>query len=93
MRIVFESIEDGMEHNFDQHITDGDDVGEYDYGSIMHYPRDAFSNNGATIIPLVEGASIGQRDGRIVALLPREFCGETGRGGISGCSGAVASQH
>jgi hypothetical protein len=63
VRILFENIEAGREHNFDQHITDGDDVGEYDYGSIMHYPRDAFSTNGPTIIPLVEGASIGQRDG------------------------------
>ena len=63
VRILFENIEDGREHNFDQHVTDGDDVGEYDYGSIMHYPRDAFSTNGPTIIPLIEGASIGQRDG------------------------------
>ena len=28
-----------MEHNFDQHIADGDDLNAYDYGSIMHYPR------------------------------------------------------
>ena len=56
-----------MEHNFNQHITDGDDVGAYDFGSIMHYPRNAFSVNGTdTITPLAAlppGVVIGQRTG------------------------------
>jgi len=60
--IHWDKIQPGLEHNFDQHITDGDDVGAYDYGSIMHYPRDAFSNDGSdTITPIQAGASIGQR--------------------------------
>lgn len=60
--IHWEKIQAGTEHNFDQHITDGDDIGAYDYGSIMHYPRDAFSRDGSdTITPLTAGASIGQR--------------------------------
>jgi hypothetical protein len=51
-----------MEHNFDQQISDGDDVGAYDYGSIMHYPRDAFSTDGSdTITPTNAAAAIGQR--------------------------------
>jgi len=54
----------GFEHNFDQHISDGDDLGDYDYGSIMHYPATAFSKNGqATIVPKQQGAMIGQRVG------------------------------
>ena len=54
----------GFEHNFDQHITDGDDLGDYDYGSIMHYPETAFSKNGLpTIKPKVAGATIGERTG------------------------------
>ncbi len=61
--ITWAKIQAGMEHNFNQHITDGDDIGAYDYGSIMHYPRDAFSIDGSnTITPInPAGAAIGQR--------------------------------
>jgi astacin (peptidase family M12A) len=61
--IHFDRIQAGMEHNFDQHIADGDDVGPYDYGSIMHYPRTAFSfdNRSETITPVDPNAQIGQR--------------------------------
>lgn len=63
VRVVWENIQPGLEHNFDQHITDGDDVGDYDFGSIMHYPANAFSRNGQpTIVPL-GGQAIGQRNG------------------------------
>ncbi len=57
----------GFEHNFDQHISDGDDIGAYDFGSIMHYPRNAFSVDGTdTITPIAAvppGVTIGQRVG------------------------------
>jgi hypothetical protein len=57
----------GTEHNFNQHITDGDDIGAYDFGSIMHYPRNAFSVDGTdTITPIAAvppGVTIGQRTG------------------------------
>ncbi len=60
--IHWDKIQPGYEHNFDQHITDGDDVGAYDYGSIMHYPRTAFSIDASdTITPVQAGAQIGQR--------------------------------
>jgi hypothetical protein len=62
--IVWDNIIQGLEHNFLQHVTDGDDVDSYDYGSIMHYPADAFAKDPSmpTIIPK-SGASIGQRTG------------------------------
>jgi hypothetical protein len=51
-------------HNFDQHILDGDDLGDYDFGSIMHYPALAFSKNGKpTIVVKVGNQPIGQRTG------------------------------
>jgi Astacin (Peptidase family M12A) len=60
--IHLDKVQPGFEHNFDQHITDGDDVGAYDYGSIMHYPRNAFSVDGSdTITPIDPNAQIGQR--------------------------------
>ena len=45
--IKFDEILQNARHNFDKHVDDGIDLGAYDYGSIMHYPRDAFSANGA----------------------------------------------
>ncbi|HEU4348340.1 MAG TPA: Dot/Icm T4SS effector Zinc-dependent metalloprotease LegP [Actinoplanes sp.] len=63
VRINWANIEPAQAHNFNQHIVDGDDVGPYDYHSIMHYPRWAFSANGQdTIEPLV-AVEIGQRNG------------------------------
>jgi Astacin (Peptidase family M12A) len=60
--IRWDKIQPGMEHNFNQYITDGDDVGAYDYGSVMHYPQDAFSSDGSeTITPVDSSARIGQR--------------------------------
>jgi hypothetical protein len=61
--INWENIKSDKKHNFNQHITDGDDLGSYDYGSIMHYPRDAFTANGKdTIVPKQAGVTIGQRN-------------------------------
>jgi astacin len=60
--VYFENIIAGMEHNFAKHITDGQDIGEYDYDSIMHYPTWAFSKNGKdTIVPKID-VKVGQRN-------------------------------
>lgn len=62
--IVWDNIIEGLEHNFLQHVTDGTDIGAYDYGSIMHYPADAFARDpGKATIITKNGASIGQRTG------------------------------
>ncbi len=63
VRIAWENIIPNMEHNFDQHIADGDDIGPYDYDSVMHYPAKAFSSNGLDTIVALGGQPIGQRNG------------------------------
>ena len=57
------NILEGREHNFNQRIADGDDVGEYDYGSIMHYGAFASSANGQPTITPLQPVQIGQRQG------------------------------
>ena len=64
IEVVRQNIITGMEHNFDQQLTDGDDVGPYDYASIMHYPPDAFARQlGMLTIRARGGQAIGQRTG------------------------------
>jgi hypothetical protein len=62
IQIVWDNILETHKHNFDKHVLDGEDLGEYDFGSIMHYPAKAFSKNGQATI-LANGKPIGQRDG------------------------------
>lgn len=63
IQIAWDNIKSGHEYNFKQHLTDGKDIGPYNYDSIMHYSEYAFSSNGKkTIIPLTNNVKIGQRD-------------------------------
>jgi hypothetical protein len=62
VEIVWGNISSGMSGNFAQQIASSDDIGAYDYSSIMHYPTHGFSSNGSpTIITKPPGISIGQR--------------------------------
>jgi hypothetical protein len=67
VKIVWDNIESGREHNFDRATGSANtDLGPYDFGSLMHYPLDGFSKNGQnTIVPLVAvpaGVTVGQRN-------------------------------
>lgn len=63
IQIDLSNVIDEFHLNFDQKIADGDDFGEYDYDSIMHYPEDAFAKDPARrTIHVPDGRKIGQRD-------------------------------
>lgn len=63
IEVVWANIDPAQQHNFDMHVQDGEDLGDYDYDSIMHYPATAFSVNGQATIRAKGGAPIGQRNG------------------------------
>lgn len=66
------NILSGTLSNFDQQIANGDDIADYDFGSIMHYGAYAFSSNGLpTIETIPAGVPIGQRS----ALSSRDIAG------------------
>lgn len=63
VQIFWDNIKEGKKHNFYQRISDGDDIGKYDYGSIMHYPENAFAIDPSkqTIKTIPNKVPIGQR--------------------------------
>ena len=65
VEIIRSNITPGKEFNFEQRVSNGDDLGAYDFGSIMHYPATAFSVTQAPTIrprlPLPTGVVMGQR--------------------------------
>jgi len=64
--INWDNIQNGKSHNFNKKAgSEIDSMGSnYDFGSIMHYGKTAFSKNGEdTITPKVAGVTIGQRTG------------------------------
>ena len=60
--INWENISPDAHHNFRQQIEDGDDIGGYDFDSIMHYSPLAFTINGLPTIVAKKTVTIGQRD-------------------------------
>jgi hypothetical protein len=63
IQIVWGNIDPKQKHNFEKHVQDATDLGVYDYGSIMHYPADAFSINRQATIIAKDGRPIGQQNG------------------------------
>ena len=64
VKVMVENIDKRYIPQFTQRIQTGDDIGPYDYGSIMHYSPFAFSRNYApTIESIPPGLVMGQRDG------------------------------
>jgi hypothetical protein len=60
--INWANIVGGQSYNFTQNISNGDDLGAYDYNSVMHYNATSFSSNGLpTIDTIPAGIPIGQR--------------------------------
>ncbi len=60
--VLFDNIETKYAYNFDQQISTGDDIGPYDFGSIMHYSAFEFSKSGLPSIETVPaGIPLGQR--------------------------------
>ena len=63
VNVLFDNIDKRKRHNFTQEIRRGDDIGPYDFGSIMHYSAFAFSRNyQPTIGTIPPGLVIGQQD-------------------------------
>lgn len=59
--VQWANVTEGKELNFEIIDQGTELLGDYDYGSIMHYGPDYFSKNGQDTILVPDGISIGQR--------------------------------
>ena len=63
VNVLFDNIDKRWSYAFTQRIRTGDDIGPYDFGSIMHYSAGAFSRNNQPVIGTIPpGLVIGQRE-------------------------------
>ncbi|WP_370677490.1 M12 family metallopeptidase [Pleomorphomonas sp. PLEO] len=62
VKVNFENIWPKYAYAFQQHVTQQTESGLYDFDSIMHYEKTAFSCNGLPTIESKMGATFGQRD-------------------------------
>ncbi|MGH9629273.1 MAG: M12 family metallopeptidase, partial [Bryobacteraceae bacterium] len=63
LRVLYENMDKRQFNQYNHHISDGVDVGSYDYGSIMHYSVSGFSRNGLPVMESIpRGIPIGQRE-------------------------------
>jgi len=60
--VQWENILDAKDFNFDIMDVGADDLGSYDYDSIMHYGATFFSRNGQPTILTPDGINVGQRE-------------------------------
>ena len=60
--VLWENILDGKDFNFDIMDAGADDLGSYDYDSVMHYGSTFFSRNGQPTILAPDGTAVGQRE-------------------------------
>jgi len=88
--IDFTNIDPTKAFNFNQEITDGDDIGPYDYGSIMHYGAFAFAVD-TTKPTIIAPQPIGQR----VALSLGDILAAATMYGVAAPSGYIlgSTQH
>jgi hypothetical protein len=63
IQVKWNEIVAGKENNFEILTANAQHLGEYDYGSIMHYGEYFFSKSGAKTIAVPDGVTIGQRSG------------------------------
>ena len=64
VNVLFDNIDKRFSSAFTQRIRTGDDIGQYDHGSIMHYSAFLFSrNNLPSMETIPPGMVMGQRDG------------------------------
>jgi len=93
VKIHYENILPGKENNFAKSNTINE--GDYDYNSVMHYSRRAFTSNGKPTVTAIDDQgledpdkSLGQRDGASdldIKGINKLYCGATGGGtGTSG---------